>query len=644
MSPNRPPVLPHQAATQAGRLGRHLVRSAVSAAGVALVVAGAMLNLALYGMQRSALVDDTRVQAQVTADALAPALLFDDRRAGHETLEPLQGWPALVAAAVDDAAGHRFASYHRTDAGTQAVEALARPSWRHEQVAVPVQHDGRELGRLHLAVSLDGLHRRSAWFALITALAALAALGMAYLRTLRVRGAIDRTEARLDELAFVDPVTRLYNRHAANEHLAARCVGVPGAAPFTLAVLDLDDFKVINDTLGHAAGDRVLGEMGERLRAGVGEAGTAYRHGGDEFIVLLERVADEAAAAHAGEALLALLRSPLSLEGQAMYLRGSVGLARYPQDAATQADLLAAADAAMYAAKKSGKNHFALYRPEMRQPERSRLHIEVQLRAALARGELRLHYQPIVNLASGRTVGAEALVRWQHPERGLLPPSEFIDVAEASDLIVDIGAWVIDEAARQLAAWRALGLARIFVAVNASARQVTRGALERQVTSALERHRLAPGMLEVEITESLLLADAECNVRALQALRQRGVRVAVDDFGTGQSSLAYLKRLPVDKFKIDRSFVHELPHARGDVAIITAVITMARTLGLRVVAEGVEREDQRDLLRALGCDDAQGWLLGRPVTANALAESLGADHVPPNLDRAAAGAGMTWGD
>ena len=279
----------------------------------------------------------------------------------------------------------------------------------------------------------------------------------------------------------------------------------------------------------------------------------------------------------------------------------------------------------MYHAKSLGKNGFAAYRPELHASSQRRLRLEAELRHAVQRGELLLHYQPIVELQSGALVGAEALLRWQHPERGLVLPGEFIAVAEDCGLIVDIGGWVLDEAARQLVTWSAQGVDGFALAVNVSARQLRRGALLPQVERALVLAGAEAPRLEIEITEHTLVEDLQVNHQTLQALRERGVRVAIDDFGTGLSSLAYLKRLPLDKFKIDRSFVSELPSDPGDLAIVGAITAMSRALGLPVVAEGVETQAQREVLLRLGCAYAQGFLFGRPMPAEAFARCL-RDH------------------
>jgi diguanylate cyclase (GGDEF)-like protein len=616
------------------RLGVRLTRAAVAAAGVALLVAGLILNLFVFFWSRAALVHDLQVQARIVADNSSAALLFRDSATARDTLASLQASPTVDSAALIGLQGERFAAYRRsgTPAGAlspeQRAHALAQgPLFLdgHVHVVETVLQDGHAIGHIELAASLQPLKRRALLFVLLTGGAGLLALGIAYLLAVGIRRDIDRTEARLDELAFVDPVTGLYNRHAANEHLQAMVQHsrVQGLA-FSLMVLDLDDFKLVNDTLGHAVGDDVLRRLADRLRMGLKASDQVFRFGGDEFVVVSAAGAPESDSERLGRAAMQCLQAALAVGGHELYVRGSVGIARFPQDADDAHELLRAADTAMYCAKAAGKNTYAVFEPAMAERSHSRLRIDAELHHAIQRDELVLHYQPIVSLADGRLVGVEALVRWQHPRLGLLQPGEFIHVAEATGVIVELGAWVLRAAARQLARWQADGAIDFYVAVNVSGRQIKRAALLPQVEEALQASGADPRGLEIEITEHTLVEDVEANVRTLTALRRRGLRISVDDFGTGLSSLAYLKRLPIDKFKVDRSFVRELPDAAGDVAIVTAVISMARALGLQVVAEGVENESQRELLARLGCDYGQGYWFGKPLPAGSLAPLLAA--------------------
>jgi diguanylate cyclase (GGDEF)-like protein len=624
-----PPLAIHRAQG----LGKRLTRAALESSALALLVAGLAINLMVYAWSSNALEDDAQVQARIAADASGAALLFGDIAAATETLAALRASPNIAAASLLDAQGRPFAQYRRAagSAAAPAASGLFGDGGR-TQVAAPVVQNDIPIGRVVLEVSLQPLRSRALAFAALTAVAGAFALALALLRIRRVRRAVSRTEDQLDRLAFFDPVTGLYNRHAATEHLRAMVAGArAGGGGFALVLLDLDDFKLVNDTYGHAAGDDVLRTLADRLRNGVGRADPVFRLGGDEFVVVCGDGPEGAMLDRLGGDLVECLQEPLHAARHEVYLRASVGIARYPDHAGDAEELLRAADTAMYEAKAAGKNTFAVYDRAMADETFIRLQLHTELRQAIERDQLVLHYQPIVDLGRGGVIGVEALVRWRHPERGVLAPAAFIDVAERTGLIAGIGAWVLEAAARQHAAWARCGLGRLFVAVNASGRQFRRGLLLEQVRAALACSGADPRHIQVEITEHTLVEDVAANVRTLAALRELGVQIAIDDFGTGLSSLAYLKRLPIDKLKIDRSFVRDLPAATEDAAIVAAILSMARALGLQVVAEGIETAPQRDLLQGLGADHGQGYLFSRPVPAEdipALVAALEAAAAP----------------
>jgi len=402
----------------------------------------------------------------------------------------------------------------------------------------------------------------------------------------------------------------------------------------TVAVLfvDLDQFKVLNDAEGHAAGDAVLVEVAHRLRAAVRPEDTVARFGGDEFVVLCE-TGGPAAAHQVAERLHESLRHPFHAEGPARFLAASIGIAMGNRDS-TAADLLRDADAAMYRAKDLGRGRTAVFDADIRARASARLEATTALRRALGEGELRLHYQPVVDLADERLLGFEALVRWQHPEHGLLGPGAFIADAEENGLIVPLGEWVLRTALEQSARWAATGTASAppHVSVNLSARQLDGPDLARVIAAALEANAFPASALTLEITESVVMRDVLRNVEHLRALREIGVNLSIDDFGTGYSSLVYLKRLPVTTLKIDREFVDGLGQDPHDSAIVAAVIAMARALELRVVAEGVETPRQLAELRRLGCDAAQGFLFSRPVPAEEAERWVLAGRAPAPSD------------
>ncbi len=429
-----------------------------------------------------------------------------------------------------------------------------------------------------------------------------------------------RLEAQLLHDTLHDPLTGLANRVLFREH-ADRALARSRRRRSSVALLflDLDDFKVINDSLGHRAGDRLLIEVARRLSGALRSEDVAARQGGDEFTVLVERVADVAEAEALAERLATELSRPIELEGRRLVVRASIGIALGGGSETGADDLLAHADAAMYAAKSGGKARHAVFDPSMRLQAQSRLELEAALRAAIENQEFDLHYQPIVALPSLRIVGFEALVRWRHPVRGLIAPDEFIPLAEATGLIVPLGRLVTSEACRRLQAWRAGSpdRASLTMSVNVSPREALEPGFAGQVRDILAETGLAPSALVLEITESLTLHESATSDGSLRQLRDLGVNLAIDDFGTGFSALEYFKRFTVQALKIDRSFIDGLGRSREDTAIVTATLAFASALDLSVTAEGVETQDQLDRLIELGCHQAQGFLFSRPVPAEA---------------------------
>jgi diguanylate cyclase (GGDEF)-like protein/PAS domain S-box-containing protein len=428
------------------------------------------------------------------------------------------------------------------------------------------------------------------------------------------------SEQRIHRLAYYDALTQLPNRtlfqdrlHSALQHGARHQEWV------VLMFLDLDRFKPINDSLGHAAGDRMLKEVAMRLCACVDSDDTVARMGGDEFTLLLHSQAQREGALtraiHVGEQILASLAQPFILEGREFFVTASIGIALSPLDGNELSQLMKNADTAMYHAKERGKNNFQFYQAAMNASALQRLELESDLRHALDQGEFTLYYQPQFSGDGKRLTGAEALLRWQHPQRGLVPPNDFIPVLEELGLVVQVGDWVLRETCRQLAEWHQAKIRVPKISVNLSARQFADGELDRRIAQIIEHSGVAAACLELELTESILMEDVTNAMRTLASLKQLGVCIAIDDFGTGYSSLNYLKQFPIDVLKIDRSFVDGLPHGERDGQIARAIIAMAHSLNLTVIAEGVETQAQLDFLRRHNCDEVQGFLLGRPVPA-----------------------------
>jgi diguanylate cyclase (GGDEF)-like protein/PAS domain S-box-containing protein len=426
-------------------------------------------------------------------------------------------------------------------------------------------------------------------------------------------------EERISHLAHHDTLTGLFNRYNLENRLGQSLLAARrDHEQLAVLFIDMDRFKVINDTLGHHVGDLLLMEVARRLRACVRESDIVARLGGDEFVVVLTGLSAATDAAHAAGKILQSLGEPYPIETYTLHSSPSIGISVFPADGSDSETLMKNADAAMYHAKDEGRNNVQYFTAEVNAAASERMELERDLRIALNRGEFELHYQPQVRADDGRVCGVEALVRWRHPERGLVPPLKFIPIAEETGLIEALGAWVLTEACRQLAEWRAAGLAELRMAVNLSAHQLRTPGLADLVRDTLRTHGLGEGDLELEITESVAMSNPERAIEQLRKLRSLGVKLAIDDFGTGYSSLAYLKRLPIQVLKLDRAFVRDMETDPNDAAICVATLALAHSLGLEVVAEGVETAAQREFLAEHGCDMLQGYLIARPMQAEVL--------------------------
>jgi diguanylate cyclase (GGDEF)-like protein/PAS domain S-box-containing protein len=431
-----------------------------------------------------------------------------------------------------------------------------------------------------------------------------------------------RAEAQAAERAFVDPLTRLPNRARFLERLETE-LAQSRRYNRKLAVLhvDLDGFKFVNDNWGHGAGDRLLQSLALRLTRGVREVDTIARIGGDEFLILVPDLRESGDMSRFAQKLLSLLGRPVELDESTLQVTASVGVATYPDDGQDAEALLRNADAAMYRAKDIGGNNFELCTPELTAMAVEKLELQNGLRLALDRNEFLLHYQPLVSLGSGRIVGFEALVRWQHPQKGFLPPLTFIPMAEETGLILPLGEWVLRAATKQLKTWLDTGIG-LRISVNFSAKQFRERSLVHTVESAISKAGLEPRHLEVEITESIAMEGAEIVVANLNLLRSMGVGIAIDDFGTGYSSMSYLKSFPITSLKIDRSFVTDLAANPADAGIVRAIVEMAHGSSLSVIAEGVETQDQFQLLQKYGCDEMQGYWVSRPLPVDGIDRKL----------------------
>lgn len=504
-------------------------------------------------------------------------------------------------------------------AGAAVIMGLAIVGMHYTGMAAARFPDGSYCGALDGAgLTGDGL----VYLVIVTTLSVLAiALLTSVLdarleeRTADLASSLTAANKKLTRLALHDSLTGLPNRMLLGDRITqAMQRATESESCFALMFIDLDGFKPINDAFGHHVGDQLLLAVAQRLSEGLGAEHTLARIGGDEFVLLVPlRQPDDAVSVAAYQ--VALLARPFSVAEQELQVSASVGVVLYPGCGSDQHQLLINADAAMYHAKSSGKNGYSFFDASMNSNARKQLQLIQDLRLAEQRGEFRLFYQPKFDALTGQPIGAEALLRWQHPQMGLLGPDKFIELAEKTGLIIVIGDWVLNEACRQMAQWVAAGFGHWRVAVNLSALQFCHGGLVQSVADALARNHLRADNLTLEITESTAMNDADASMSVLQRLADMQVDISIDDFGTGYSSLMYLKRLPANELKIDRGFVRDLEQDSDDAAIVSAIVALGQALGLRIVAEGVETDTQQAFLTRLGCDSLQGYLLGRPQPA-----------------------------
>jgi diguanylate cyclase (GGDEF)-like protein/PAS domain S-box-containing protein len=432
-----------------------------------------------------------------------------------------------------------------------------------------------------------------------------------------------RYEAELEFQTNQDTLTGLANRNLLRDRLSQEIAYADRYGhPVWVVFVDLDHFKFINDTLGHKAGDTLLKTVSERLQSAVRETDTVARLGGDEFVLVLPERTEESMAMRVIQRIKDSVVMPFTIEDYEFFITSSIGIAVYPADGKDPETLMKHADIAMYRAKEIGRNNSQFYTPTMNERALERLHMEGDLRAALEQDQFELHYQPQVDLRTGKIIGVEALIRWNHPEFGMIAPSRFITLAEETGLIVPIGAWVIRTACAQNKAWQRAGHGKLKIAVNLSARQFAQHDLVELIGFALAETKLEPQYLEIELTESMVMADVERAIEILRKLNELGIQISIDDFGTGYSSLSYLKRFPIDVLKVDQSFVRDITIDPDDAAIVASIISLAHSLRLQVVAEGVETAEQLDYLRDNDCDVMQGYHFSRPLSADALRSML----------------------
>jgi diguanylate cyclase (GGDEF)-like protein/PAS domain S-box-containing protein len=430
-------------------------------------------------------------------------------------------------------------------------------------------------------------------------------------------------EKRAEYLSQHDVLTGLPNRTLMQDRLHQAIVQARrNGGLVALMFIDLDRFKMVNESFGHITGDTLLKQVATRLTQSLRDTDTVARLGGDEFTVLLPDATNPQVVGEVAQRVLSEFSSPFSDGEQEMFVSASIGISLFPRDGTSSDDLVKHADTAMYSAKESGRNRFRYFTEDLNHEVREKVMLESGLRRGIERGELCLHYQPKIDLATKRVIGAEALVRWQHPTRGLMLPGKFIEVAEESGLILPLGEWVLRAACEQLRAWQRDGI-EMHVAINVSARQfIQQRNLADIVMGVMAESGVDPQFIEIELTEGAIMKDAEGSISTLERMRSRGIAISIDDFGTGYSSLSYLRRLPLDILKIDQSFVRDITTDHNDAAIVRAIIGLAQTLGIKVIAEGVEDENQLSFLNSNGCDYGQGFLFGKPVAPEAFIELI----------------------
>lgn len=610
-APPLPPVL----------LSSRLVVTGILAAGLALLTVVLALTGLDYWSTRQSMLHDSRVEAAIVADNIAAAVMFRDARTANEMLAALKSSPMVLGAGVYDAQGLLLAHYTRGPGDSfPATLAAAGMGGLTERAGVSVLEIARLVetagvaeGTLYFRKSMRAVYSRLAIRFVSALLIAGCVMAMAAAMVLRSQAAVRNAENRLHALAHTDAVTGTGNRHAFNERLAAAIEAARDQGTrVALVYIDLDNFKTLNDTFGHAAGDGLLRQVARRLQSVVRSTDAISRLGGDEFAVILPLDMDDAALNTYGQRIVGTFHHSFTEVGQQMTMTCSAGIATFPGDAADMDGLVSNADTAMYRAKEMGKNRCVRFDASMNQAVVRRQAIEHALRAALQQGEgLALHYQPLFAATDRALVGAEALLRWSHAELGNVSPLEAVMVAEDCGLIVPLGYWVMRTACRDAARWQAGGPLR--VSVNISARQLGDPQFLERVMDILREEGLPAHLLEIELTETVLMDNMEAGAHTLHRLSQLGIHLAIDDFGTGYSSLAYLRQLPMRRLKIDRSFVKDLPGQEHSRTIVTAIVALAHGLGLQITAEGVETPEQADYLVRQGCDVLQGYLFARPM-------------------------------
>ena len=607
--------------------------------------------------------------ADVVGQNSTAAIIFNDSTAAREVLEALRAEPHIAVGCLYDLSGSLFASYERDEQPQSCPQALSQlsPEGKHSIVVRSIVRHNEAVGTIFLSSDLRDVERRRKHLLMLaggllcvaiavgtisgsllqrkisqpitdlvhamkeveanhdfTARVAvqgiddIAQLGTGFntmLSELEQRDLAEKNaEAKLQYQALYDELTGLPNRRLLADRLSHTLATARRAGHIAaLLYIDLDGFKLVNDSLGHAVGDLLLSQVSTRLQGRVRASDTLARLGGDEFVVVLAQLSNKEEAALVAEKLLEAITLPFVIEDQKITISASIGISVFPETASDADSLLQQADSAMYAAKRNGKNGLLYYTPEIGTTVRERMQLETQLRGAIGRDEISVHYQPEFDINSQRLIRYEALARWNHPTLGAIAPMKFIPIAEESGIIVTLGAYIMERACAEAASWQKVAPYPIQVAVNISSVQLSRENFVQEVLDVLQRTGLKPSLLQLEVTESVMVGGAARSAETIKRFRELGIGVAIDDFGTGYSCLSYLPRLSFDSLKIERSFVHDLGIQPETHAMVSALIGLAHNFGMRVIVEGVERHDQLEMLQHLGGDEVQGFLLGYPT-------------------------------
>ena len=593
------------------------------------VLALLLLVIQQWFAARDGLLKEGRMLAALLGANASAALVFKDPNDAQEVLRSSAHSPLIRQAELRQADGRLLARHRAPDAQTLDADFRIIPAEgflftaHHLLIRETVRVNERAVGDLILVLDQGELQGNLFRFLIALLVIVASAFAFFWFSSSQLRRKALEIEAALHHQAHHDRLTGLANRFSFEVHLEQLLtthLHHPGTS--ALLFLDVDGFKKVNDHFGHHMGDQVLQEIAARLKTCLRPGDLIARLGGDEFAVILRDIDHPDTIERVAQKMIGVLANPFFIQREAAHLGLSIGVAIIPDDGRSAEDILTHADMAMYQAKKDGRNQVNFFSSSIAQVVHERIALEQDLRTALADHQLFLAYQPQIDPGTGRMRGIEALVRWRHPEKGLIPPGIFIPIAEESDLILDVGQWVLTQACRDINRWREHELEVPPVSINLSARQFACSELREKLLLCLHRFSLTPRDVELELTESLAMTHAERATQNLKEISEAGFRIAIDDFGTGYSSLAYLKKLPVSKLKIDRSFVIGLGQVPEDEAIVTAIIHMAQALGLMVVAEGVETDEQARFLQTVGCDLFQGYLTGRPMPAEELLERL----------------------